>query len=57
MTDKEILDFIEMCPKSVRYVPDVTMDGKYPCWVIDGVNGRQRRKTLREAVTAAQEKT
>ena len=53
MTDTEILDFIEMCPKNVRYIPSVTMCGKYPCWSVTGVNGRCHGKTLREAVEAA----
>ena len=53
MNDKMRMDFLEQSQKSFRYCPSVTMDGKYPCWSVNGTKGNKKRKTLREAIDAA----
>ena len=55
MTDKERIDFLEVSQKSFRYIDSVTMDEKYPCWSVNGPAGNKKRKTLREAIDAANE--
>lgn len=54
INDTVRLDWFENHNSLFRFIRDVSMDGKYPCWSVwTPKEGRTTRKTLREAIDAS----